>query len=132
MAKSKEVSKMTKAELLELIKNKERTINSLQKDNKQSKKDFLMAKKSDWVLYEERTHKDMFAFYIQTKNSDGSVYIQRFVKEKTVSKTTGNVYYKGYKELISAKEVEKLRAEFKATQSDKDKETVSKTESTPC
>lgn len=117
MENSKDVSKMTKTELLDLIKNQDRTINSLQENNKQKTKDFLMAKKSDWVLYEERTHTDLFAFYIQTKNSDGSVYIQRFVKEKSISKTTGNVYYRGYKELISAEKVQELREEFKAKQS---------------
>ena len=104
----------------------------LKQATKESKKDFLMARKSTFQLYVENTYKDVFAFYIQTKNSDGSRFIHRFVKEPTKSQITGNVYYKGYMELISAKEIARLSAELKATQSDKGKETVSKTESTPC
>ena len=64
--------------------------------------------KSEFVLKKEVDHPEIFNCYIETRNSDGSIYKHKFVKTKTVSKFNVE-YYTAHKFFTSKKDLDAQR-----------------------
>ena len=64
--------------------------------------------RSEFVLKKEVDHPEIFNCYIETRNSDGSIYKHKFVKTKTVSKF-GIEYYTAHKFFTSKKDLDAKR-----------------------